>query len=163
MALEVWDEGLIYLFRTFFTSAWRLYTIVATSAATYPTIDFTFLSPLSIILSALEIDLAICCASMPIFWPVVLETWGRIFVETEVRVSVHQRDSGEGKWGVLSGEEGDGKVVKVKGKEEYYKDRFVREWGDPLGHEREGSEASLRTYCEGLERWKREREGRTGR
>ena len=38
-----------------------------------------------------EIDFAIMTASMPIFWPSVVASWGQIFVTNEVRVTHHQR------------------------------------------------------------------------
>jgi hypothetical protein len=39
-----------------------------------------------IVLSCLEIDLAIICASMPIFWPVIERSFAAIFVSYEVDV-----------------------------------------------------------------------------
>ena len=75
---------------------------------------------------------------------------------TEVRVSVSTRDSkgwrelgdSEGEEGIRGGGNGKGN----EGNEErYYRDRFVREWGDPLGHGREGSETSLKTWCQGCD------------
>lgn len=74
-----------------FTSVWRLYTIIVNRAATYPYIDFTWWTPISIILSCLEIDLAIICASMPVFWPVLEAKISQIFVIREVRVSIERR------------------------------------------------------------------------
>jgi hypothetical protein len=40
-----------------------------------------------IVLSCLEIDLAIICASMPIFWPVIERSFAAIFVSYEVNVT----------------------------------------------------------------------------
>jgi hypothetical protein len=40
-----------------------------------------------IILSCLEIDLAIICASMPIFWPIIEKSLASIFVSYEVDVT----------------------------------------------------------------------------
>ncbi|KAF2035620.1 hypothetical protein EK21DRAFT_54601 [Setomelanomma holmii] len=68
-------------------SIWRLYQISVTQAATYPYIDFTWWSPMMIILSCLEIDLAIICASMPIFWPIIEKSFAAIFVSYEVNVT----------------------------------------------------------------------------
>ncbi|KAL1612343.1 hypothetical protein SLS60_000569 [Paraconiothyrium brasiliense] len=76
-----------------FTSVWRLYSIVDNRAATSPYIDFTWWTPISIILSALEIDLAIMCASMPIFWPVIEESFAAIFVTREVQITEQRRYS----------------------------------------------------------------------
>lgn len=53
--------------------------------------DFTWWYPEVLILSCLEIDFAIMCASMPIFWPTVAASFGQIFVTNEVRVTHHQR------------------------------------------------------------------------
>jgi hypothetical protein len=76
-----------------FTSIWRLYSIVDNRAATHPYIDFTWWTPISIILSCLEIDLAIMCASMPIFWPVIEESFAAIFVTREVQITEQRRYS----------------------------------------------------------------------
>ncbi|KAJ4357757.1 uncharacterized protein N0V89_002333 [Didymosphaeria variabile] len=76
-----------------FTSVWRLYSIVDNRAATSPYIDFTWWTPISIILSCLEIDLAIMCASMPIFWPVIEESFAAIFVTREVQITEQRRYS----------------------------------------------------------------------
>ncbi len=38
-------------------------------------------------LACLEADLATVCAALPVFWPVLTTTWGRIFVTTEVSVT----------------------------------------------------------------------------
>jgi hypothetical protein len=38
-------------------------------------------------LACLEADLASVCAALPVFWPVLTTTWGRIFVTTEVSVT----------------------------------------------------------------------------
>lgn len=43
------------------------------------------------IMSSLEIDFAIICASIPIFWPVIVSSLPQIFVTKEVRVTHHQR------------------------------------------------------------------------
>jgi hypothetical protein len=39
-----------------------------------------------IVLSCLEVDLAIICASMPIFWPIIEKSLSAIFVSYEVQV-----------------------------------------------------------------------------
>ncbi|PSN68649.1 hypothetical protein BS50DRAFT_619467 [Corynespora cassiicola Philippines] len=79
-------------FSIVFTSVWRLYTIVVNRAGTHPYIDFTWWPPISIILSCLEIDLAIICASMPIFWPVIEKSFDKIFVTHEVHIVEEHRD-----------------------------------------------------------------------
>ncbi|KAF1934771.1 hypothetical protein EJ02DRAFT_439661 [Clathrospora elynae] len=68
------------------TSVWRLHGIVSTKGGTYPYADFTWWSPTIIVLSCLEVDLAIICASMPIFWPIIERSFVAIFVSYEVKV-----------------------------------------------------------------------------
>ena len=68
------------------TAIGRLHGIVKTKGATYPYVDYTWWTPSLIILSCLEIDLAIICASMPIFWPIIEKSFASIFVSYEVRV-----------------------------------------------------------------------------
>ncbi|KAF9693665.1 hypothetical protein EKO04_008337 [Ascochyta lentis] len=67
-------------------SVWRLYSIVNHSAGLSPYPDFTWWTPVSIIVSCLEIDLAIICASVPIFWPVMQKSLSAIFVSHEIEV-----------------------------------------------------------------------------
>ncbi|KAJ4987283.1 hypothetical protein SVAN01_07294 [Stagonosporopsis vannaccii] len=76
-------------------SVWRLYTIVTNDAGLSPYPDFTWWTPISIILSCLEIDLAITCASMPIFWPVIQKSLSAIFVSHQIEV-VETRIEGQG-------------------------------------------------------------------
>jgi hypothetical protein len=71
-------------------SVWRLFTIVQHRAGLLPYPDFTWWSPPSFILSCLEIDLAITCASIPIFWPVVQKSLSAIFVSVEVEIKEDQ-------------------------------------------------------------------------
>lgn len=47
--------------------------------------------PEVLIISCLEVDFAIICASMPIFWPTVLTNWNAIFVTKEVHVTHQDR------------------------------------------------------------------------
>ncbi|KAI0503193.1 hypothetical protein F5B22DRAFT_630298 [Xylaria bambusicola] len=72
-------------------SIWRLYTIIKTRAGTYPVADPTFYAPQSIVLAALEVDLASIVASIPVFWPIITQTWGKIWVTQEVHVTRHHR------------------------------------------------------------------------
>lgn len=67
-------------------SIWRLHSIVEHRAGLEPYPDFMWWTPISIILSCLEIDLAIICASMPIFWPMVSKSFAAIFVSHEIQV-----------------------------------------------------------------------------
>ncbi|KAF2829541.1 hypothetical protein CC86DRAFT_191100 [Ophiobolus disseminans] len=54
--------------------------------------DFTWWLPGVLFFSCLEVDFALMCASMPIFWPMVVAAWSDIFVTSEVIVS-HRRRS----------------------------------------------------------------------
>lgn len=54
--------------------------------------DYTLWLPEVLIFSLLEVDFAIICASMPIFWPSVMAAWNQIYVTNEVTVTVEHRD-----------------------------------------------------------------------
>jgi hypothetical protein len=43
------------------------------------------------VLASLEIDLASIVASVPVFWPMLTQNWGKIFVTQEVHVTRHHR------------------------------------------------------------------------
>jgi len=60
-------------------------------------LDFTWWYPQVLLFSCLEIDFAIMCASMPIFWPTMVASLSQIFVTKEVHVT-HQRLD-EDSWG----------------------------------------------------------------
>jgi len=53
--------------------------------------DLSWNSPTPTGLATIEINLALVCAALPIFWPVLQERWGRILVTYEVKVT---RESG---------------------------------------------------------------------
>ncbi|KAK6955363.1 hypothetical protein Daesc_002998 [Daldinia eschscholtzii] len=73
-------------------SVWRLQTIVANKAGTYPVLDPTWYTPTSIILAALEVDLASICASIPTFWPALKQSFlNAIFITKEVHVTHQHR------------------------------------------------------------------------
>lgn len=72
-------------------STWRLATVVEHKATTYPTFDPSWYSPISIILSAAEVDIASICASIPVFWPVLTDSIGDIFVTKEVQIIHEER------------------------------------------------------------------------
>ncbi|KAI1381533.1 hypothetical protein F4677DRAFT_460629 [Hypoxylon crocopeplum] len=75
-----------------FISFWRLQTIVENKAGTYPVLDPTWYGPKSIILAALEVDLASICASIPTFWPILTQRLlGSIFVTQEVHITHQHR------------------------------------------------------------------------
>ena len=69
----------------------RLWTAVRNSADNTSSFDFTWWYPLTMIVAAIEIDFAIICASIPIFWPVIVAALPQIFVTQEVLVTHHQR------------------------------------------------------------------------
>lgn len=72
-------------------SVLRLWTAVRHKRHETSTLDFTWWYPLTMILASLEIDFAIICASIPIFWPLIANILPQIFVTQEVRVTHHQR------------------------------------------------------------------------
>lgn len=53
--------------------------------------DFTWWYPTPLTIACIEIDFAIICASIPIFWPVIVASLPQIFVTQEVHVTTHQR------------------------------------------------------------------------
>lgn len=78
-------------------SIWRLATIIAHRAATWPTFDPTWYGPISIELATLEVNFASICASMPVFWPVLTAHIDKIFVTQEVKIErVHRFETVDG-------------------------------------------------------------------
>ena len=69
----------------------RLWTAVKHRANLAESLDFTWWYPLTLIISSIEVDFAIMCASMPIFWPFLASSWNEIFVTREVLVTHHYR------------------------------------------------------------------------
>ncbi|KAH7398178.1 hypothetical protein BKA66DRAFT_407290 [Pyrenochaeta sp. MPI-SDFR-AT-0127] len=69
----------------------RLWATWKNSKTARQSFDFTWWYPEVLIISCLEVDFAIMCASMPIFWPAVVASWSQIFVTKEVHVTHHQR------------------------------------------------------------------------
>jgi len=49
--------------------------------------DLSWNGPTPIALAAIEINLACVCAALPVFWPILCDTWGRIFVTYEFRIT----------------------------------------------------------------------------
>jgi hypothetical protein len=89
-----------HLLRINVTAIWRLVVIVRTQAATRPVVDPTYLSVLPILLAYLEVTIAILCASIPIFWPVLQQSFGKIFVTQVVEIkheprSIYANDDSE--------------------------------------------------------------------
>lgn len=74
-----------------FASIWRLVTIVEHQAATWPTFDPSWYGCVSIVLAAVEVDMAVVCASVPVFWPVLHSTGFEIFITKEVQVTSESR------------------------------------------------------------------------
>ncbi|KAJ1329264.1 hypothetical protein MN608_05997 [Microdochium nivale] len=80
-------------------SIWRLGSIIEHRAATWPVMDPTWYACSAIVLAVVEVDMASMCASIPVFWPVLQEGWGRIFVTHEIEVVHESRISGETQYG----------------------------------------------------------------
>jgi hypothetical protein len=55
-------------------------------------LDPSWYGCLPAVLSALEVNLATICASLPVFWPVIKENLGRILVTHQVDVTRETRD-----------------------------------------------------------------------
>ncbi|KAF2870406.1 hypothetical protein BDV95DRAFT_629553 [Massariosphaeria phaeospora] len=72
----------------------RLVALSVHRAGTVPRFDVTFATPSIYIFSALEINIAILCASIPIFWPVVTGLTGnKILVVNEIEIRTDRRNS----------------------------------------------------------------------
>ncbi|KAK0733137.1 hypothetical protein B0T26DRAFT_669574 [Lasiosphaeria miniovina] len=67
-------------------SAVRLKTIIDHRSTTYPTFDPSWYSPISMVLAAMEVDIASICASVPVFWPLLRLYSANIFVTEEVEI-----------------------------------------------------------------------------
>ncbi|KAK8119132.1 uncharacterized protein PG998_003758 [Apiospora kogelbergensis] len=129
------NDGVIAL------AAWRLQTIIEHQAATWPTRDPTWYGPISIVLSALEVLSASICASIPIFWPMVSEGWGKIFVTQEVKVTRETRyfdDDDEDALTNNAHSRSGSNVSQVskggnsKDKSSHYRDTYILRQVDPL-------------------------------
>lgn len=70
----------------------RLASVVNSRATTSPTLDPSFYGTTQLVLSSLEVSLAIVAASLPVFWPMMTFGWGNIFVTTVITVQ-HQDGS----------------------------------------------------------------------
>lgn len=69
----------------------RLVTMVQNKAGTAPNFDPTYETSITVILSAVEVQGAVICASIPFFWPVFSKfAYGKIVVIQEVQVQSHQ-------------------------------------------------------------------------
>ncbi|KAI0101073.1 hypothetical protein F4814DRAFT_104556 [Daldinia grandis] len=137
---------------------WRLATLVEHRATTSPTFDPTWYSPISIVLGALEVNVASICASVPIFWPSLKARIDEIFVTREVTITLHRRSNGfssdvadnielqrtasedrENKWnrcpsraGSESSQRRLAEVAPVEKRTRHYMDEFILNQVDPL-------------------------------
>ncbi|KAK7924742.1 hypothetical protein PG985_006796 [Apiospora marii] len=109
---------------------WRLQTILEHKAATVPTRDPTWYGPITMLLAVLEVDAAAVCASVPIFWPVLSNKLGGIFVTQEIEIRRETRffQMDEEEAGVGGGRHGRGSVMMAQ------------------PHSRTGSEAELKQH-----------------
>ncbi|KKY20482.1 putative integral membrane protein [Diplodia seriata] len=73
------------------TASLRLCFVVKNKAGTYPTVDPPWYAPPIVLMSVLEVNLAICTASMPIFWPYLATRISGIKVMQEVIVRSEPR------------------------------------------------------------------------
>jgi hypothetical protein len=73
----------------------RLWTTFKRGTSTIKALDFTWWYPEVLIISCLEIDFAIMCASMPIFWPAVVANFNAIFITNEVHITHQDRNEFE--------------------------------------------------------------------
>lgn len=121
-------------------SIWRLASIVQTQAATYPTFDPTWYGPTPIVLAALEVDIAVISAALPVFWPVLRSLKLNILVTREFKVSSEQRrhskcvprmSSNDPDDDAIELHRSDSGLQQVNDKD-YYRDPYVQQQVDPL-------------------------------
>ncbi|KAH8675387.1 hypothetical protein BX600DRAFT_452545 [Xylariales sp. PMI_506] len=121
---------------------WRLETIIAHQAATWPTHDPTWYGPISILLGVLEIDAAAICASIPIFWPVLEAQWGSIFITQEIKITREERyvDDYDERLSATQSRTGSEAELKnmERGVDSHYQDSYVMQSVDPLRNPFEG-------------------------
>jgi hypothetical protein len=121
-------------------AALRLVFTIQQRVTTYPTFDHTWYAPRLDLLGMIEVNFACFCASIPVFWPVVVERFSNIsniFVTHEIKVEVSHRNHG-----YVNAESDDGIELHVKRGEPSRSSRVQRGSHDGM-HSREGSEASL--------------------
>jgi hypothetical protein len=68
-------------------SIWRFANIVHDHLGIYPIFDPNWYTPINIVLSVLEVDIASICACVPIFWPVISKKIDHIMVTKEVKIT----------------------------------------------------------------------------
>ncbi|KAI2632389.1 hypothetical protein GGR54DRAFT_33533 [Hypoxylon sp. NC1633] len=158
-----------------FLSIWRLQTIVENKAGTYPVLDPTWYGPKSIILAALEVDLASICASIPTFWPIFRQRLrgGNIFVTQEVHIThQHRRLSSEddpyemqppfGRHSRMNSEASlNGTVVRITSKtvqDKRSRDSFILDRVLPLGMHNKETSVESQIMSDGHRGFEREQE-----
>ncbi|KAK6865894.1 hypothetical protein PG995_002422 [Apiospora arundinis] len=120
---------------------WRLQTILEHKAATVPTRDPTWYGPITMLLAVLEVDAAAVCASVPIFWPVLSNKLGGIFVTQEIEIRRETR------FFQMDDEEsgGGGAVMMTQGHDGISHSR-QQSHSRQLSHSRTGSEVELKRH-----------------
>lgn len=109
----------------------RLVTLVQNKAGTYPTLDPSWYGCTPAILSALEVNIATVCASLPVFWPVLSKNLGKILVTYEVDVTHEERYSANFNDMDKSGELYSMGDMSAKGRR-YAEDKYIRAQVDPF-------------------------------
>ena len=102
-------------------------SIVKSRAGTYPTLDPSWYGCEPIVVAALEVNLATICASLPVFWPVLEQSMGWIFVTQEVHVTREVR-----RFSTMEDEAELYVLPPVMPSKKRYSDPFVRWHVDPL-------------------------------
>ena len=90
-------------------------------------------------LATLEVSLASICASVPIFWPILSERIGSIFVTKEIDIVREDRFSR------LESRSGSEVELQETGRDGHYKDSYVMDQVDPLRPTTKGVETSVRS------------------
>ncbi|KAF2267340.1 hypothetical protein CC78DRAFT_614279 [Lojkania enalia] len=103
-------------------SCGRLVVLCINRAGTVPIFDPTFAAPTIFIFSVLEVNIAILCASIPIFWPLVSSlATNKILVVNEIEIRTSRRSSRDAEAGFVDIAENGGRIsrmsVTVHGKE----------------------------------------------
>lgn len=87
----------------------RMVSLCVNRAGTIPILDMSYHTPVIYIFSVLEVNIAILCASIPIFWPMISSfATSNILVVNEIVVRVEQypKTSQEGQIGIVLAEQG---------------------------------------------------------
>jgi hypothetical protein len=87
----------------------RMISLVVNRAGSVPVVDMTYHTPTVYIFSVLEVNIAILCASIPIFWPMITSfASNKILVVNEISVLVEEypKSSLDGEPGIGLAEQG---------------------------------------------------------